>query len=136
MLEKFSIYLSYKLKSFSLVEKLQEYKLKKILNVMIFGLVLRNTSVSSYRILLEDFPFLSLLLLEKINSGATDAVKCVQNAGKTSENVLLKIFCWRYHVSNLSIFKKITSVLHCCQRTTESSAFTLQGIFHRKSRIN
>ena len=54
---------------------------------MIFGLVLRNTSVSSYRILLEDFPFLSLLLLEKINSGATDAVKCVQNAGKTSENV-------------------------------------------------
>ena len=87
MLEKFSIYLSYKLKSFSLVEKLHEYKLKKILNVMIFGLVLRNTSVSSYRILLEDFPFLSLLLLEKINSGATDAVKCVQNAGKTSENV-------------------------------------------------
>ena len=87
MLEKFSIYLSYKLKSFSLVEKLHEYKLKKILNVMIFGLVLRNTSVSSYRNLLEDFPFLSLLLLEKINSGATDAVKCVQNAGKTSENV-------------------------------------------------
>ena len=87
MLENFSVYLSYKLKSFSLVEKLHEYKLKKILNVMIFGLVLRNTSVSSYRILLEDFPFLSLLLLEKINSGATDAVKCVQNAGKTSENV-------------------------------------------------
>ena len=53
---------------------------------MIFALVLSNTSISSYRILLEDFPFLSLLL-EKINSGATDAVKCVQNAGKTSENV-------------------------------------------------
>ena len=92
MLENFSVYLSYKLKSFSLVEKLHEYKLKKILNVLIFGLVLRNTSVSSYRILLEDFPFLSLLLLEKINSGATDAVKCVQNAGKTSENVCF----WKY----------------------------------------
>ena len=59
---------------------------------MIFVLVLRNTSISSYRILLEDFPFLSLLLLEKINSGATDAVKCVQNAGKTSENVCF----WKY----------------------------------------
>ena len=56
---------------------------------MIFGLVLRNTSVSSYRILLEDFPFLSLLLLEKINSGATDAANCVQNAGKISENACL-----------------------------------------------
>ena len=79
MLEKFSIYLSYKLKSFSLVEKFHEYKLKKTPIVMIFALVLSNTSISSYRILLEDFPFLSLLL-EKINSGATDAVKCVQNA--------------------------------------------------------
>ena len=137
MLEKFSIYLSYKLKSFSLVEKLHEYELKKILNVLIFGLVLRNTSVSSYRILLEDFPFLSLLLLEKINSGATDAVKCVQNAGKTSENVCF----WKYFAGDTmfqtcQFSKKITSVLHCCQRTTESSAFTLQGIFHRKSRIN
>ena len=59
---------------------------------MIFVLVLRNTSISSYRILLEDFPFLSLLLLEKINSGATDAANCVQNAGKISENVCL----WKY----------------------------------------
>ena len=58
-------------------------------NVMIFVLVLRNTSISSYRILLEDFPFLSLLLLEKINSGATDAANCVQNAGKISENACL-----------------------------------------------
>ena len=134
VLENFSVYLSYKLKSFSLVEKLHEYKLKKILNVMIFGLVLRNTSVSSYRILLEDFPFLSLLLLEKINSGATNAVKCVCTERRNFiwEYVLVKMFCWRYHVSNLSIFKKITSVLHCCQRTTESSAFTLQGILQRK----
>ena len=77
------------MKSFSLVEKLHEYKLKKTPNVMIFVLVLRNTSISSYRILLEDFPFLSLLLLEKINSGATDAANCVQNAGKISENACL-----------------------------------------------
>ena len=57
---------------------------------MIFALVLRNTSISSYRILL-DFPFLSLLL-EKINRGATDAANCVQNAGKISENACL----WKY----------------------------------------
>ena len=76
------------MKSFSLVEKLHEYKLKKTPNVMIFVIVLRNTSISSYRILLEDFPFLSLLL-EKINSGVTDAAKCVQNAGKISENACL-----------------------------------------------
>ena len=58
---------------------------------MIFALVLSNTSISSDRILLEDFPFLSLLL-EKINSGATDAVKCVQNSGKISENTSLWIY--------------------------------------------
>ena len=55
---------------------------------MIFAPVLSNTSISPYRILL-DFPFLSLLLLEKINSGATNAVKCTQNAGKISENACL-----------------------------------------------
>ena len=59
---------------------------------MIFALVSRKTSIFSYIILLEDFPFLSLLLLEKINSAATDAVKCVLNAGKKSENKCL----WKY----------------------------------------
>ena len=58
---------------------------------MTFALVLSNTSISSEGILLEDFPFLSLLL-ENINSGATDAVMCVQNAGKISENACLWIY--------------------------------------------
>ena len=48
--------------------------------------------------------------------------------------MLVKIFCWRSHVSNLSIFKKITSVLHHYQRKTENSAFTWQGMLQRKSR--
>ena len=48
--------------------------------------------------------------------------------------MLVKIFCWRSHVSNLSIFKKITSVLHHYQRKTERSAFTWQGMLQRKSR--
>ena len=86
--DKFYSYLSYKPKNFSLVEKLHEYKLKKTPIDMIFALVLSNTSISPYRILL-DFPFLSLLLLEKINSGATNALKCTQNAGKISENACL-----------------------------------------------
>ena len=62
---------------------------------MLFALVLRNTYISSYEILVENFPFPSLLL-EKISSGATDAVKGAQNAGKylrmhACKNILLEI---------------------------------------------
>ena len=56
---------------------------------MLFALVLRNTYISSYEILVENFPFPSLLL-EEISSGATNAVKGVQNAGKISENACLQ----------------------------------------------
>ena len=56
---------------------------------MLFALVLRNTYISSYEILVENFPFPSLLL-EKISSGATDAVKGAQNVGKISENACLQ----------------------------------------------
>ena len=66
---------------------------------MIFALVLRNTSISSHIFLLEDFPFLSLLLLEKINSGATDAVKCTTQEKYlrmgACENILLEIPCFK-----------------------------------------
>ena len=48
--------------------------------------------------------------------------------------MLVKILCWRHHLSNMSIFKKITSVCHRCQKTTENSVFILQGILQRKSR--
>ena len=84
----FFIYLSYKLKSSNLVEKFGEYKLKKVPNVMLFALVLRNTCISSYKIFVEIFSFWSLLL-DKISSGATDAVKCAQDAGKISEKPCL-----------------------------------------------
>ena len=83
-MENVSIYLSYKLTSPNLVEELHEYKLKKLCDVRVFSLVLRTTS--------KDLPFPSLLLFKKINSEATDAVKCAQNAGKISENVCL----WKY----------------------------------------
>ena len=58
---------------------------------MLFALVLRNTYISSYKTLVEHFPFPSLLL-QKISSGATDTVKCQQNAGKISETACL----WKY----------------------------------------
>ena len=50
---------------------------------------------------------------------------------RACENILLEILCFK-HLN----FQKITSVFHRCQRTTESSAFTLQGILQRKSRVN
>ena len=48
--------------------------------------------------------------------------------------MLVKKLCWRHHLPNMSIFKKITSVCHRCQKTTENSVFILQGILQRKSR--
>ena len=57
-----------------------------------FALLLRYTSIQSYRILQKDFPLLSIRLLKKICSGAIDAVKCAQtlkNEGKISEDVCL-----------------------------------------------
>ena len=123
MLENFSVYLSYKLKSFSLVEKLHEYKLKKTPIDMIFALVLSNTSISPYRILLEDFPFLSLFLLEKINSGATNAVTYVQNAGKISENACLwKCFAGDTMFQTCQFSKKS---LPCCIAVREKQRVRL-----------
>ena len=54
--------------------------------------LLRYTSISSYIVLLEDFPLPSISLLQKISSGATDALKCAQilkKKGKISENLCL-----------------------------------------------
>ena len=120
------------MKSFSLVKKLHEYKLKKTPNVMIFVLVLRNTSISSYRILLEDFPFLSLLLLEKINSGATDAANCVQNAGKISENACL----WKYFAGDTmfqtSQFSKNYFSISSLSENNREFGFHITGYFAGK----
>ena len=100
---------------------------------MLFALVLRNTHISSYKILVENFPF-SSLLLEKISSGATNAVKGAQNAGKISENACLQNILLEIPSFKSVNFQKNTSVLHRYQRKTENSAFTLQGMLQRKSR--
>ena len=58
---------------------------------MLFALVLRNIYISSYKTLVENVPFPSLLL-EKISSGAADTVKGQQSAGQISETASL----WKY----------------------------------------
>ena len=96
---------------------------------MIFALVLSNTSISSGRILLEDFPFLSLLL-GKINSGATDAVKCVQNAGKISENACLWIYFAGDTIIQTCQFSKKS--LPYCIAVREQQRVRLTGYFEEK----
>ena len=81
MLENFPAYLLSQTEKFdSTFEELCEYKLKKrpvySASVIQFALLLRYTSIQSYRILQKDFPLPSTPLLKKICSGAVDAVKC------------------------------------------------------------
>lgn len=97
MLENFPAYLLSQTEKYDTVfEELREYKLKKrpvySASVIRFTLLLRYTSIQSYRMLLKDFPLPSLALLKKICSGTIDAVKCAQtlkNEGKISEDVCL-----------------------------------------------
>ena len=97
MLENFPAYLLSQTEKFdSTFEELCEYKLKKrpvySASVIQFALLLRYTSIQSYRILQKDFPLPSTPLLKKICSGAVDAVKCAQtlkNEGKICEDVWL-----------------------------------------------
>ena len=111
---------------------------------MLFALVLRNTYISSYEILVENFPFPSLLL-EKISSGATDAVKGAQNAGKISENACLqKYFAGDPKFQICQFSKKIlqyciairgkqrTRLSHykvCCKENQETSQWLLSRTF-------
>ena len=100
---------------------------------MLFALVLRNTYISSYEILVENFPFPSLLL-EKISSGATDAVKGAQNAGKISENACLqKYFAGDPKFQICQFSKKYFSIASLSEENRELG-FTLQGMLQRKSR--
>ena len=99
MLENFPAYLLPQTERFdSIFEELRKYKFKKrpvyFASGIRFALLLRYTSVQSYRILQKDFPLLSIntVILKNIFSEAIDAVKCAQtlkNEGKISEDVYL-----------------------------------------------
>ena len=97
MLENFLAYFLSQTEKFdSIFEKLRKYKFKKrpaySASVIQFALLLRYTSIQSYRILQKDFPLPSIPLWKKVGSGAIDAAKCAQtlkNEGKRSEDVCL-----------------------------------------------
>ena len=97
MLENFLAYFLSQTEKFdSIFEKLRKYKFKKrpaySSSVIQFALLLRYTSIQSYRILQKDFPLPSIPLWKKVCSGAIDAAKCAQtlkNEGKISEDVCL-----------------------------------------------
>ena len=111
---------------------------------MLLTLVLRNTYISSYKTLIENFPF-PPLLLEQISSGATDTVKCQQNAGKISETASL----WKYFARDpmfqfYQFSKKLLQyciairrqqriqLSHCevcCRENQETSQWLLSWIF-------
>ena len=95
MLENFPVYLrTYADNHSSIFEELLQYRFTKkpiySANIIRYSLLLRYTSIQSYKVLLQDFPLPSLSLLQKISSGTIDAVKCVNALcieGKISEDV-------------------------------------------------
>ena len=79
--------------TFSILEELK-FKKKRIFssNVIRYSLLLRYTSLQTYRLLMKEFPFPSLSLLKKITEGQLDAVKCaksLKSQGVISEDVVL-----------------------------------------------
>ena len=69
--------------TFSILEELEELKFKKkrifSSSVIRYSLLLRYTSLQTYRLLMKEFPFPSLSLLKKITEGQLDAVKCAKS---------------------------------------------------------
>ena len=85
-------------RSSSIFEELNELRFKKrpfySSSVIRYALLLRYTSVQSYKMLCEHFPLPSLSLLRRITKGTIDAVKCatkLKEVGKISEDVVLML---------------------------------------------
>ena len=97
MLENFPVYLESYIENVSpIFDELQKHMFTKkpvySAEIVRYALLLRYTSIQSYRMLLEHFQLPSLSLLHKISSGKIDAVKCAQtlrNEGKISSDVCL-----------------------------------------------
>ena len=61
-------------------------------NIIRYSLLLRYSSLQTYRLLIKEFPFPSLYLLKKITEGQLDAVKCtkyLKSQGVISEDIVL-----------------------------------------------
>ena len=97
MLENFPVYLrTYADNHSSIFEELLQYRFTKkpiySANIIRYSLLLRYTSIQSYKVSLQDFPLPSLSLLQKISSGTIDAIKCANTLrieGKISEDVFM-----------------------------------------------
>ena len=97
MLKNFPVYLrTYADNHSSIFEELLQYRFTKkpiySANIIRYSLLLRYTSIQSYKVSLQDFPLPSLSLLQKISSGTIDAVKCanaLRIEGKISEDVCM-----------------------------------------------
>ena len=112
LLENFPVYLrTYADNHSSIFEELLQYRFTKkpiySANIIRYSLLLRYTSIQSYKVSLQDFPLLSLSLLQKISSGTIDVAKCanaLRIEGKISEDVCM-IFDKMY------LLKKVKSIL-------------------------
>ena len=83
-------------RSSSVFEELRQLQFQKkpiySSNIIRYALLLRYTSLQSYRMISKDFPLPSLSLLKKISEGGIDAVKCLKTLkakGKISKDVVL-----------------------------------------------
>ena len=97
ILENFLVYLESYIENISpIFDELQKHMFTKktvySAKIVRYALLLRYTSIQSYRMLLGHFPLPSLSLLHKISSSTIDGAKCAQtlrNEGKISTDVCL-----------------------------------------------
>ena len=82
MLENFLPYLESQTENFSIFDELTKRQFKKnqvySSEVIQYALLLRYTSLQSYKLLLDEFPLPSMSLLNKIKEGNNDALKAAK----------------------------------------------------------
>ena len=82
MLENFASYLESQTENFSIFDELRKRQLKKnqvySSEIIQYALLLRYTSLQSYKLLLDEFPLLSISLLNKIKEQNIDALKAAK----------------------------------------------------------
>ena len=81
MLDNFPSYLESQTENFSIFDELRKRQLKKnqvrSSEIMQYALLLRYTSLQSYKLLLDEFPLPSISLLNKIKEGNNELYKSI-----------------------------------------------------------
>ena len=82
MLENFPSYLESQTENFLIFDELRKRQFKKnqvySSEIIQYALLLRYTSLQSYKLLLDEFPLPSISLLNKIKEGNIDALKAAK----------------------------------------------------------